>query len=345
MNIHLDKMTSRLAVLVMLLAGIATYNCSFAAGDLPGKGVSVTAGYTVGLLEERFQNQVVDLALERLGYHIKDMVQLDVPALHIAVAQDDVQFMAAHWDPLQEAFYKRAGGPKTVEMVGKLVKGCLQGYLVDMVSYKKYGVHNIAQLRNPKIAKLFDDDGDGKADLAGCPPGWGCERVVDHQLDAYKLRKTVTHHQGQFDVMAADTVSRFRAGQRVVYYTYTPFWLSQILVPGRDVQWLSVPFTSLPAEQAKLHLNTKLPDGRNVGWPVNTMRIMANRKFLEANPAAKRLFQLMVIPVQDVTAENWLLHEGQTSYADVRRHAEDWIHKHQKEFDGWIHAALKAAKS
>ncbi|OLT68771.1 hypothetical protein BI334_30540 [Moorena producens 3L] len=31
------------------------------------------------------------------------------------------------------------------------------------------------QLKNPKIAKLFDSDGDGKANLTGCNPGWGME--------------------------------------------------------------------------------------------------------------------------------------------------------------------------
>ncbi|WP_432288488.1 glycine betaine ABC transporter substrate-binding protein [Aminobacter sp. BA135] len=39
-------------------------------------------------------------------------------------------------------------------------------------------------------------DGNGKADLYGCEPGWGCERVIEHQLDAYGLRDTVEEKQG-----------------------------------------------------------------------------------------------------------------------------------------------------
>jgi glycine betaine/proline transport system substrate-binding protein len=44
----------------------------------------------------------------------------------------------------------------------------------------------------------FDADGDGKADLAGCIPGWGCERVIEHELTEYGLRDTVTHNQGEY---------------------------------------------------------------------------------------------------------------------------------------------------
>jgi glycine betaine/proline transport system substrate-binding protein len=313
-----------------------------AAEKLPGEGVTVKMGYTVGLLEERFQNQVVALGLEKLGYKVQEMVQMDVPALHLAVAQGDVDAIAAHWDPLQQAFIDRAGSTN-LEMVGNLVPGCLQGYLVDKRTYDEKKVHNLDQLREPEIAKLFSSSGTGKADLAGCPPGWGCERVVEYNLDAYKLRPTVTHHQGQFDVMAADTVTRFKSGQRVLYYTYTPHWISQVLVPGRDVEWLEVPFTALP-DKDQMNLNTRLPDGKNLGFPINTMRVVANKRFLDKNPAARKLFEVMTIPVADVNAQNWELHQGKTSYDDVLASARTWVANHQQQFDDWITQATKAVQ-
>ena len=72
---------------------------------------------------------------------------------------------------------------------------------------------------------------------------------------------------------------------------------------------------------------------------------MANRKWLEANPAAAKLFELMTIPANDVSAENLQLQkvEGDTWEASTR-HTEAWIEKNQATFDGWIEAALKAAK-
>ena len=56
------------------------------------------------------------------------------------------------------------------------------------------------------------------------------------------------------------------------------------MVPGRDVVWLQVPFSSLPGEQK--NVDTTLPNGANYGFPVNTMRIAANKQWAEANPAA-----------------------------------------------------------
>ena len=58
---------------------------------------------------------------------------------------------------------------------GYLVNGAAQGYLIDKKTADQYKITNIAQLKDPKIAKLFDTNGDGKADLTGCNPGWGCE--------------------------------------------------------------------------------------------------------------------------------------------------------------------------
>ena len=86
------------------------------------------------------------------------MVQMDVPALHLAVGQGDVDFIAAHWDRLQQAFFDRAGGTAKVSMVGSLVDNCLQGYLIDKKTYDEQKVHNLDQLRDPKIAALFDSE-------------------------------------------------------------------------------------------------------------------------------------------------------------------------------------------
>ncbi len=70
-----------------------------------------------------------------------------------------------------------------------------QGYLIDKKTADQYKITNIAQLKDPKIAKLFDTNGDGKADLTGCNPCWGCEGAINHQLAAYGLTNTVTHNQ------------------------------------------------------------------------------------------------------------------------------------------------------
>lgn len=87
--------------------------------------------------------------------------------------------------------------------------------------------------------------------------------------------------------MMADTISRYKEGKPVFYYTWTPYWVSNELKPGKDVVWLQVPFSALPGDK---NADTKLPNGANYGFPVSTMHIVANKAWAEKNPAAAKLF-------------------------------------------------------
>ena len=204
---------------------------------------------------------------------------------------------------------------------------------------EKYNITNIGQLTDPKLAKLFDANDDGKADLAGCVPGWGCERVIEHQMDAFGLRDTVTHNQGEYSAIIAETITRYKEGKPILYYTWTPYWVSGVLVPGKDVTWIEVPKSAHPN-----NVDTTLPNGKNYGFLVNTQEIVANKKFLADNPAAAKLFEVMQISVNDVSAQNLRMKEkGQGGWDNAERHADAWIKANQTKFDGWLDAARKAA--
>ena len=215
-----------------------------------------------------------------------------------------------------------------------------QGYLIDKKTAEKYHITNIEQLKDPEIAKLFDSNGNGKADLTGCNPGWGCEAAINNHLNAYKLTDTVEHNQGNYAEMMADTITRYKEGKPVLYYTWTPYWISDVLKPGRDVVWLEVPFSSMPDGEK---IDTKLPNGKNYGFPPSTMHIAANKAWAEQNPAAAELFAVMKLPVSAINAQNLRMHNGENSQADIERHANAWIKANQAKFDGWIEQARKAA--
>lgn len=327
------------ALLAVSLCFLSTSTLSVAA-ELPGKGRTIQPAWN-GILEDLFQTEVAMIGLERLGYDVRPAAELDITSMHIAVAQGDADFTAQHWEPLQSALFDKAGGEEKLERVGVILDDAVQGYLIDKKSADEYGINNIEQFKDPSIAKIFDTDGDGKADLAGCNPGWGCEAVIEHQLDAYGLRNTVTHNQGVYFALMADTIARFKNGQPVLYYTWSPLWVSATLVPGKDVTWLQVPFTSLPEGQSG---NTKLPDGTNVGFTVNKIRVVANKHFLNENPAARRFFELLKISSDDINAENLLVYAGEKNPEDIRRHAEEWIAKNSENFNAWVDEAAKSAQ-
>lgn len=307
---------------------------------MPGKGISVMPVQSTQQ-EEAFQTRIVSQGLRDLGYEVKRTSEVEYATAHLAVANGDGTFMAAHWQPLQDAFFQSAGGLEKLSRKGILLSNALQGYLIDKKTADKYKITNLAQLKDPAIAKLFDTNDDGKADLAGCTPGWGCEKNIEYQLDAYKLRGTVTHKQGSYAALMADVFTRHKEGKPVFYYTWTPYYVSSVLVPGKDVVWLEVPFSAQPGTT---QISSKLPNGKDYGFVVNTQHVLANKAFITANPAAARFFELVNIDVGDINAQNQRMHEGENTSADIDRHVAAWIKAKQGTYDGWIAAARAAAK-
>ena len=336
-------MTTRHFTRTLLAAGLLSLGLAATAATdtLPGKGIKVQA-LKSSLAEETFQTLLVNRALAKLGYEVQPIKEVEYPTAHIAIANGDATFMADHWNPQHADYFKNAGGEAKLSRQGVYSDNAAQGYLIDKKTADAYKITNIGQLKDPKIAKLFDTDGDGKADLTGCTPGWGCETMIEHQLDAYKLRGSVTHKQGTYSALMADTITRFKAGQPILYYTWTPYWVSAELRPGKDVVWLEVPFSSLPGEQAKR--DTKQPSGKNYGFVVNTQHIVANKDFVQKNPAAGKLFEVMKVSVNDINAQNLRMSQGENKPQDIERHTDGWIKAHQKTFDGWIEQAEAAAK-
>ncbi|MGB9096266.1 glycine betaine/L-proline ABC transporter substrate-binding protein ProX [Erwinia sp.] len=311
------------------------------AADLPGKGITVKPVQST-ISEETFQTLLISRALEKLGYTVDQPSEVDYNVAYTTIAAGDGTFIATNWKPLHDDMYNAAGGDKKFFREGTYVQGAAQGYLIDKKTAEKYHITRIDQLKDPKLAKLFDSNDDGKADLTGCTPGWGCEAVINHQIKAYGLTDTVVHNQGNYSAMIADTITRFKEGKPILYYTWTPYWVSDVLVPGRDTVWLQVPFSSMPGAQKEV--DTKLPNGANYGFPVNTMHIVANKVWAEKNPAAAKLFSEMKLPIADINAQNSRMHQGQSSEDDINAHVDGWIKAHQAQFDGWVKDAMAAAK-
>ncbi|MDY7578855.1 glycine betaine/L-proline ABC transporter substrate-binding protein ProX [Herbaspirillum sp. RTI4] len=325
----------------MLLAAGMFAGAAMAANTMPGKGIKVSPVKS-SIAEETFQTLLVMHALKDLGYEVEPIKEVEYATAYLALANGDATFLASSWQPLHDEFYDHAGGDAKMYRKGIYSSNALQGYLIDKKTADKYKITNIAQLKDPKIAKLFDVNGNGKADLAGCNPGWGCEGVIENQLDAYKLRATVTHNQGSYSAIIADTLARFKHGDPILYYTWTPYWLSAVLVPGRDVVFLQVPFSSQPKPNDKV--DTRLPDGSNYGFQLNNQHIVANLKWANANPAAAKLFSIMQLPNADINAENLRMTKGENKAADIERHTSGWIAAHKAVYDGWLAEARKAAK-
>jgi glycine betaine/proline transport system substrate-binding protein len=309
---------------------------------LPGTGIEIKSAHS-SLLEERFQTEIVNIALRKLGYETPEPQQIEYTTMHVALGNGELDYTPVHWEKGHNEFFEQSGGEEKLERVGVISANLLQGYQIDKKTADQYNITNIEQLKDPKIAKLFDSDGDGKANLTGCNAGWGCQKVIDHHLKVYGLEDTVEHDQGTYSALIADTITRYKQGQPVLYYTWTPMWMAGELKVGEDVVWLEVPFTSLPKAYGNVTEKDTTAMGKNLGFAIDDIRILANKKFVSENPAAKRLFEQIKIPVEDINEENQKFKNGENSVEDIRRHAREWVRQHQDEFNNWVDEAKKAA--
>lgn len=310
-----------------------------ASADKPGEGVSVTPIFP-SIAEERFRGELAMAGLRELGYEVQEPKETEYAAMMLALSYGDADFSVHLWDKLHDTFYQKVGGDDTLVKAGDVIPGVLQGYLIDKKTAEAHNIKYLTDLKKPEIAKLFDTNGDGKADLTGCNPGWGCELVIDHHLKAYDLEKSVSHNRGSYFALMADTIARYQEGQPILYFTWVPQWIAGVLVEGKDVVWLEVPHTDLP--DGNNDVNTSF-NGKNLGFAVDTVKAVLNKDFAEENPAALTFLSKLQIGTVDESVQNLKMQNGENKPADIKRHADEWIAAHRNRFDRWLKQARAAA--
>jgi len=303
-------------------------------------GAKVTALKTA-IAEEGFQMYIVAEVLKKMGHEVEITNDVEYGIAFKTIANnaksDDVYFMAAHWDPLQNTMIKGAGGEEKLAKFSNFISNCAQGYLIDKKTADKYNIKYINDLNDPKIAKLFDVDGNGKADLTGCSAGWGCEKVIEHQLDAYDLRDNIDHRQGSYSALIADTLAQYKTGKPILYYTWTPYWVSGRLVPGKDVVFLQVTHSANPNTAS-----TKLSNGSDYGFNVNNQKIVANASVNVKHKDIAKLFDIIELNVNDISGQNMLMANGQNKEKDIKRHVQTWLKTNKTKVDSWVKEAQAA---
>ncbi|WPC04092.1 glycine betaine/L-proline ABC transporter substrate-binding protein ProX [Pseudomonas benzenivorans] len=340
MTLHKRGLTQKLlhGAAVASLSLLPLYGQA-ASAEKPGEGVEVTPIFP-SIAEERFRGELAMAGLRELGYEVQEPKETEYAAMMLALSYGDADFSVHLWDKLHDTFYQKVGGDETLVKAGDVIPGVLQGYLIDKKTAEQYNIKYLTDLKKPEIAKLFDSNGDGKADLTGCNPGWGCELVIDHHLKAYDLEKSVSHNRGSYFALMADTIARYKEGKPILYFTWVPQWIAGVLVEGRDVVWLEVPHTDLP--DGKNDVNTSY-QGKNLGFAVDEVKAVLNKEFAEENPAALKFLSLVQITTDDESAQNLKMQNGENSPADIERHAAEWVAAHREQFDTWLAASRAAA--
>ena len=314
-------------------------------GTLPGAGVTVQparANWVTGYFLEALYSK----ALEELGYDVLEHRELENADFYQAVANGEVQYWANGWFPLHNQYDELFSGEASI--AGTVVEsGALQGYLVDKAGADDFGITSLADFKRPEVVDAFDLDGNGKAELFGCTDGWACKEVVSYQIKAFGLEDHVDVLTGNYLESMQTALARHQIGEHIFFYTWTPNWTINRLAPGRQVVWIEVPSAEHPDGYSREDMTIPGVEGCVnapcfMGFRGSDINVVANNRFLTDNPAAAKLFEVMSVPLDDISNQNNLMVGGENSQEEIDIHAEAWIVKNQEMFDGWLAEARQA---
>ena len=335
-----------------LLFALATVFGTVQAQDaaMPGEGVTLSPGLATWD-SARPTDAIFRAMLEQLGYEVEASTSLANPIFYQSVTQGDVDYWSDGWFPLHNSQLPE-NFEGNAEIIGTVAAGgALQGYLVDKASAEEYGITSLEDFKRDEVKEAFDSNGDGMADMVACPPGWGCEIVINHHLDAYELRDAINPITAAYNASFADALARYNNGEPVLFYTWTPNFTTFELVPGEDVVWINVPEIIPNEAQQGLEDAMTISDVEgavsnplDMGFIANDIRVVANSAMLEENPAAASIFEQVQIPLEDITSMTARINAGESSDEDVAAMAQEWIGNHQEEVDGWLEEARAAAQ-
>jgi glycine betaine/proline transport system substrate-binding protein len=230
-------------------------------------------------------------------------------------------------------------------------RGSLEGYLVDAASAERYEITSLADFARDEVREAFDADGDGRADLVGCPPGWVCRDVIDHHLDSYGLTDHVDIVEGPYAAVFDEALRRHADGSPMLFYTWTPNYTLARLRPGEDVVWINVPeIVPMGTQRGFEYTMTAsdvpgaVSDPVRLGFVSNEIRAVARTSLLEARPDVEALFEAVLLPRADVSSMTRRIRDLGGGDAAAEQVAADWIAEHRGTVDRWLEAARAAAE-
>ncbi len=336
---------------------------------LPGEGVSVTmarANWTTGY----FQAELVRQLMQMLGYEVSDPADAELgPSLaYLAMAQGDADFWVNSWYPGHNSWLEAdmpdgsQVGDHVTAIGSMMMAGGLQGLLITKSFAEEYGINTLDDLNsNPDAIAAYDaddaDPGNGIADIYGCPESWTCDDILESQI-AFSEWENISQVLAGYDAMIAEAAAKANAGEPMVAYTWTPSSYITQLRPGDNVVWVGVdevvddsnPLGREGGEEWDQRPGTAAigadacPDAAErgtcqLGWVAADILASARNDFLDENPAAAKLLEVVELNVVDVSLQI----VEQDNGAAIGGLVTQWIADNQDLVDGWIAEAMAAA--
>ena len=336
----MTKQKRNIVVLVGVLAALVLVALVVVfTGDDDDYTVDIArADWSSGYMQAEIYAQLID----ELGYVVTDPAEhtLNPNAFYPALNSGQYDLWVNGWFPNHDIYLEgeTAAGltyDRDIEAVGFQVEsGALQGYMIDKATADAMGITSMSQLADSSVAAVFDRDGDGLADLIGCNEGWGCATIIDTHIAELGWGDNVEQVSGTYGELMRGVQDRVAAGEPVLFYAWTPNWTYEALPPGDAVVWLESPALEDDEGTDEVRgLTGCAGNPCNLGWPVNSIRAVANSSFLDDNADIRRLLEAVQIPLADIAAQN------AKANPDAKADAAAWIADNRALVDIWLDTA------
>ncbi len=340
-TVTMAKIKAMLAAAVIAL-GMGTTAAS--ASDKPGDGVRVQPAVATWTSAIPVSWVYVEL-LEELGYNVQNPTSLSNPVAYLAMTEGDIDYWPNGWFPLHNPQLPDNFND-VATIFDPLCEGCgIQGYLVNVDAIEEYDITGINDfVEREEVRNAFDHNGDGRADLYGCPPGWGCHEAINDMIEKFELGDYINHVDAGYSANFSEALSRIQAGEPALYMTWGPSaWILE-LVPGEDVMWINAPGIVEDENERASGIEGAVTDPIDMGFVSADIQVAANNSFLEDNPAAAELFRHVRLPLEWISEVDAKMDEADLRDREVRPLAAQWIQENRDTVDEWLDAARAAAE-
>ncbi len=236
------------------------------------------------------------------------------------------------WLPNQESFTKKyVDGAGTVELSKNPYEGN-QGFCVP----KKFGEDNkitdIADLGRPDVAKLMDDDGNGKGELWIGAPGWASANVNEVKVRDYNLMEFIEPIRAEEAVKTARIKDAVAKDEGYAFYCYKPHAVWYMF----DVTMLTEP--EFDPEKYKMVQPSDSPDWLKESSvatkdALKNVQIAWSKSLTERSPAIAEFFERFALTADDVSGFAYEISGKGREAGEV---AKEWIEKNPERVDAWL---------
>ncbi|MBT1154506.1 amino acid-binding protein [Aminobacter anthyllidis] len=311
------------------------------------RGVCVTAVLFGGILQAHAADLVVAMPNWPSGQASANIIKVALEkSLKIDVEVEEMGTLIAFtgldsgkvdvhpevWRPnLDSVVQKYVTERGTVHLSPRSVSAT-QGLCVTQKTYDDYGIHDVADLKDPAKTKAFDTDGDGKGEIWIGAQGWSSTDIERIRAKSYGYAATMTLLEMPEEVGMSAVDAAVATDKPIVFYCYSPHHvfelhrIKQLSEPAFDgAKWNVV----LPADDPMWLSKSDAP----VAWKPSSFSVAYATSLSKRLPQVAKFLDNIDFSADEVTAMSYAL---EVERQDPATFAEQWVASHEDRVKAWM---------